>query len=339
MYQGSGICKEASASFARFDAQACSFGLYDSIISRSTLIPAEFQTIEEARDALENIIADINRVSNRRGEVYRAALSSTISSKCFAQLNEIEILLHKWSLAVEKLSSLCKNDAAFQVLKAQHIAATVKTSVLSYYDELAYDAFTGKFNELLDISESIILNAMKARPTLEFSIDLGVIQPLWFTACKCRHPVLRRKAIYLLNRSGIEGLWDGCVMAAAATWVVDYEERGIADDSFIPEERRLREIGLVSLDMVSRKVSPVSSTRALDETLNYVGATVCWGEKIIVEAEYPRSVEQDSSSGFLMSLIDQWRARRLSNISFGFPCSSFLRRYARSRICIRLYFG
>jgi hypothetical protein len=229
---------EISAAFSRFDAQACSFGLYASTISRMAAFSAAFQTVEEARDALENIITYLNGLSIRRGEVH-SAVSSTIS----AQLSEVEIRLQRWSLALQNSSSLYTNDAAVQVLKVQHLAATVKTSALFYFDELAFDAFTAKFKEILDLADDIILTAMKARAALEFSIDLGIIQTLWFTACKCRHPVLRRKAIYLLNRSGTEGLWDGCVMAATATWVVDFEERGILDDLFIPEERRLREVG------------------------------------------------------------------------------------------------
>jgi hypothetical protein len=316
LWQGSDICKEISAAFSRFDAQASSFGLYDSIIARTTLVPAAFQTAAEARDTLENIITYINRSSNRRDESHRPLPYSAVPSTISAQLSEVEILLHKWSLAIENSTCVSRKDAAFQVLKVQHIAATIKTSALFYYHELAYDAFTAKFDEILSIAEPIILTTMKSRAALEFSIDLGVIQPLWFTACKCRHPVLRRKAIYLLNRSGIEGLWDGCVMAAAATWALEFEERGIVDDQFIPEERRLREIGLISMDMTRRKVSAVSTTRALDGNLDYVGATVCWGEIIVVDCEYPNSAGQSSRSGFWDSLVEQWRRRKSSEIPF-----------------------
>lgn len=317
----------------RFDAQACSFGLYESIISRTAAVPAIFLTLEEARDALENVITYLNGLTMRRGDFHPTLPRSTVSSTICAQLSEVEILLQKWSLALANSTALYTNEAAFQVLKVQHLAATIKTTALFYFDELAYDAFTAKFKEILDMAENIILTAMKARAALEFSIDLAIIQPLWFTACKCRHPVLRRKAIYLLNRSGTEGLWDGCVMAAAATWVVDFEERGLVDDLFIAE-RRLREIGLISLDMINRKVSAVSTTRALDGTLKYVGATVCWSDEIVVECEYPNSVGQSSNPGFWNSLIDQWRARRSSNVLFA-SCLQFFRVYANQ---LWLYF-
>jgi hypothetical protein len=139
-------------------------------------------------------------------------------------LIEIENLLKKWSLALENtLPSLGMGCTAVQVLKIQHLATTIKASALFYRDELAYDAFTTNFREIINLAQSIIETTMKTGGDLTFSFDLGIILPLYFTACKCRDPVLRRKAISLLNRSGIEGLWDGGAMAAVATWAMKYE--------------------------------------------------------------------------------------------------------------------
>ena len=246
---------------------------------------------------------------------YRTLPYSTIPSTVSAQLTEIENLFKDWALSLRNSPSLLKtNIIAVKVLKAQHLAATVRASALFYRDELAYDAFTGEFKEIIDLAQYVIETTMKNKQGLEFSFDLGVVLPLYLTACKCRHPVLRRKAISMLNRSGTEGLWDGGAMAAAATWAMNYEE-GVeileGCNQFVPEERRLREIG-IAMDRNSKQVSPVSITRSADGVLNYVGATVCWGEKITIVAEYPTTEVKDRRLEFW---IIRWRARK-SNFAY-----------------------
>jgi len=257
--------------------------------------------MEEARDMLEAIIAYMERLAKLSGRSCRTLPYSALPSSVSAELTKVETLFENCLSSLENSPSLSDTRGlAFKLLKVQHLAATIRASTLFYRDELAYDAFTVQFKEIIDIAQSIITIVTGNGQVLGFAFDLGIVQPLWFTACKCRHPVLRRKAIFLLKRSGIEGLWDGSAIAAVATWAMGYEERGgvgEGDELFVPEERRLRGIGIV-MDRMNRKVRPASVIRVGDGSLEYVGATVRWGEEIVVLSEYPNKGLQDDGLSF-----------------------------------------
>lgn len=62
--------------------------------------------------------------------------------------------------------------------------------------------------------------------TIRFTLDGCVLGPLFFVAMRCRHKILRRKAISLLRLSRrLEGLWDSHFLAQVAEKVMEIEER------------------------------------------------------------------------------------------------------------------
>lgn len=63
--------------------------------------------------------------------------------------------------------------------------------------------------------------------TSNFSFETHIIPPLYYVATKCRHPLIRRSALQLLNRSPSrrENLWRASVMGALAGHIVSVEER------------------------------------------------------------------------------------------------------------------
>jgi hypothetical protein len=68
-----------------------------------------------------------------------------------------------------------------------------------------------------------VFYACHIRPT--FSMDLGIVAPLFVVATKCRVPTLRRQAIELLRGcSRREGMWDSELTARIAHWVMTLEE-------------------------------------------------------------------------------------------------------------------
>ena len=65
-----------------------------------------------------------------------------------------------------------------------------------------------------------------------FTLDIGLIGPLYDIACRCRDPLLRRRAIHLLRISGRqEGIWDSALGARVAERIVAIEEHGLGVDS------------------------------------------------------------------------------------------------------------
>jgi hypothetical protein len=83
------------------------------------------------------------------------------------------------------------------------------------------------------------------------------VPALCLTAWKSRGGVLRRRAIGLLDRAGVEGVWNGRVIAAVGRRVVELEEQGMGGDGdgegFEGKEIRLRNVVSVpEVDMVGR---------------------------------------------------------------------------------------
>lgn len=214
-------------------------------------------------------------------------------------------------MALEDSASVLETkSAAFHVLKAQHLTAIIRMSTFFYRDELANDAFSTQFKDINYHCQSAIEISIKEltnRAGLGFSFDLGIIWPLYTVACKCRHPALRRRAIALLPRSNVEGLWDGKAMAAIAQWAMKCEEgnEGEDGDQFIPEERRLRRIAHLT-DKNNKTAQPVSCTRSPDGKLHYVGATVQWGKEIDITSK--RRNPATGVEGGLEFWINNWRS-------------------------------
>jgi len=97
------------------------------------------------------------------------------------------------------------------------------------YHQMVWDPFLSTFEKITMLAESVISNP--AFTTTAFQIDMGVIPPLFHVASTCRHPVVRRKAIALLERvpSLQEGIWNAGMTARVARVVMEMEEYGIAE--------------------------------------------------------------------------------------------------------------
>jgi hypothetical protein len=81
-----------------------------------------------------------------------------------------------------------------------------------------------------------------------FSIDLGIIAPLYILVSRCRDPAIRRRGLQLLascNRR--EGIWDSTLTARVAERIIAIEEEGATSHpvlyaSQIPEYSRVRDL-------------------------------------------------------------------------------------------------
>jgi hypothetical protein len=97
-----------------------------------------------------------------------------------------------------------------------------------------------------------------------FTMDLGIVHPLFFVACKCRDWSLRRRAVAQLKRAGKEGVWEGPIMAVLARRIIELEEEGLSRGDVVPDENRFHEIRK-NVDYDGRQVL-FEATKALDPT-------------------------------------------------------------------------
>jgi len=279
---------------------------YKTKISTIPVVPPRFKTVSDAREVLNSIVAFMYRLFKPipGGERYRTLPYKPLPPPIHKQVDHVQTLLKQWSSTFDSLlhnitpkSSL--DVTSIKVLRVQHLTITIHISTLFYRDQLAFDAFTSDFAQVIKLSTSVVETLPvnnNGSPVISF--DVGIVQPLYFTACRCRHTILRHKAISLLMRSGIEGIYNGTAMAAAASWAARYEEDG--EEAFVGEDRRLREVG-TAMNRFSKRMRLVGLVRDGEGVVKYIAGTVGWGDDA---GEMGFDIDSDEKLPFW---VEQWR--------------------------------
>ena len=111
-------------------------------------------------------------------------------------------------------------------LTAQCSACLVYVSALLDAYETTYDRYGAGFRAIVDGAETVIShsNTEKHNGLIDISLDLGVAQPLYFTAIKHRDFHNRQRALGLLEQAGRDGPCDGKKYAILARRAMDIEE-------------------------------------------------------------------------------------------------------------------
>lgn len=92
--------------------------------------------------------------------------------------------------------------------------------------EMGYDKHMEHFAEIiLHAERALTLSAQNMIDEQPYSkIGVGVVPRLYFTVMKCRDPVLRRKALQLLEKAPSEGLWVDVLIARVVQNAIALEE-------------------------------------------------------------------------------------------------------------------
>ncbi|ROV90483.1 hypothetical protein VMCG_09811 [Cytospora schulzeri] len=98
------------------------------------------------------------------------------------------------------------------------------------YNELSWDNCLGHFERIITLSVLILQSQIQTNPLTLSAVSLdepGIIMPLWLTVSRCRHPILRRRALGLLRSARRqEGMWMSTSSAVVAEILVAVEEEG-----------------------------------------------------------------------------------------------------------------
>ncbi|KAI9808183.1 MAG: hypothetical protein M1825_004640 [Sarcosagium campestre] len=257
--------------FTRLDTQALQLvGFRDKTISQSfqcrkstfaSRIPEAFSSIEEARNSLDYHW-------NQGLHMFRLHEPNGLFSASDKEILEIVRLtskdtLDKWSRALEGYVHRAgpelqnpKAQRAIQLLKMHERTLQVDLSIdvaSKAANETHYDLFTPELDEVLSLAEAVIEKSIEpvdryssTRQTASFTLDAGIISPLFVIAGTCRDPRIRRKAIRLMRSSPRkEGVWDGMLAARVAERIVSLEEGGLGQVCScrdVPEWARLSDV-------------------------------------------------------------------------------------------------
>lgn len=112
-----------------------------------------------------------------------------------------------------------------------------------------------KFHKVVALCKSIVAAENLAKSP-QFSIDLGIICPLYFTVLNCRDPNIRHQALELLATPRREGMWDSQVAIYILNQILAQEE-GITDSSSEKSDISTPQPPVIAVGMPSRSLREV----------------------------------------------------------------------------------
>ena len=120
--------------------------------------------------------------------------------------------------------------------------------------ECYWDQFLPEFRAIVSLAQTLF-RILARNPTLSqkggFSLDIGIVPPLYIVCKFCRDSKLRREAIALIDLCPRrEGVWDSGMVTKVSTFLMEVEEEGMVD-GYIPEYARAR-IEKVVVDVMKK---------------------------------------------------------------------------------------
>lgn len=197
--------------------------------------PAEFKTFSEARNNLYHMLDEGLRFTvEAKPAIYSPESTMEYLHELKATQQRHLSNLNQWHTAFTILSITMPPDPAWgtqqKLLRVYYHAATIWISTCLQADEVAYDDHLPAFAAIISLAASILDSQASQPQPRAFTFETELIAPVYWTATKCRHPMLRRSAIQLLLREEMrerkENLWYGREVIAIALRVVELEEGG-----------------------------------------------------------------------------------------------------------------
>lgn len=178
-----------------------------------------------------------------------------------------------------------KECLAVSALRIHFLVMVISLRNLGSQKEASWDVEVEGFREIVGLSEDCLFPpSVEGKGKLasgEYVFDLQTVMPLDLTAKKCRHPLVRRKAIRLLrSRPRREGFWDSVVAAEVCEWVVGIEEEGVG----AAFEEEGGSVGVEFEKFVEGKGVGFVGQKGLGEEM------VTWGMRMVSEERRARGV-------------------------------------------------
>ncbi|KAN0110587.1 hypothetical protein V8E51_006974 [Hyaloscypha variabilis] len=253
----------------RLDLQAMSFGdsrepyphhLNPSPLNIHTAAPPSFDNLDTATSFLIDTFRSM----------FRLASTSEPNPISQTSLDAFNTVLSNWATSFDHLLSISKiaeqSPNSIILIKMYHTLLTILVSVRVYGIESRHDTQLHHYRSLIALGTTLLSNEEAHHASVAddsiFSFEPGVIFTLFFTAIKCRHPMVRRQAVELLARSRHrEGAWESIAAANVAAFVIGVEEEGLTDvdtagagPEVVQEENRVHMVNIY----------PVVDERAVD---------------------------------------------------------------------------
>lgn len=267
--------------FARYDIQACTFikPNTERVKISLDLVPPTSFTLSEVRTHLDNLLISVYQLAKSDLAMYRYWPAESVPFEWRIRRDEGVQTFETWLAALEdyfRTAEARLSDADLKALLGMRMQVkvaiiTLKTCIDSG-PEATFDAFQADFEDVVGRIEHMTtkLQLPEAKPldneSTGFTMELGIIHPLFFVALKCRDPAIRRRAIVQLKKAGREGVWEGPIVAVMAEKLMEMEEVEVDFEAgeTVPEHQRFHEVKK-NVDYEGGKVL-IDAMRARDAT-------------------------------------------------------------------------
>ncbi|KAJ5145690.1 uncharacterized protein N7515_000254 [Penicillium bovifimosum] len=205
-------------------------------------------TIPSSYSSLDNARKDYDRAMNY---VFSFLERDQPADSQSPQQTPITVL-RQWKAALDHSDFSAEppmiEECTHKLLELYYHVSTVIIETYGAESESVFDSFTERFQVIVDLAESItkIWKIQSQDFNILFSFDLGITPPMFFVASRCRHGLIRRKAVDLMLHSPFyHGAWQDRYSGLCAQRMIEIEEENIGagvDDINVEESRRIRKI-------------------------------------------------------------------------------------------------
>lgn len=218
-------------------------------------IPPHMDSLDQASSLLFSLIR--HAMQNEQRRLCRSVQARQLGDEVRA---EVASKLEQWNRALNiflehhALSLSAKETRTVIVLELWSETAYIMNAAHDRASEMQFDAFEQRFRRVVRLAEALLepgcLRGGDARSTSTaaaaaagiptFSVETGVIPPLFYCSYKCRHWSIRREALALLRRwQRQEGIWQTRGAAVILDRLIAIESEGLAPGETVPESARI----------------------------------------------------------------------------------------------------
>lgn len=190
-----------------------------------------FSSLQDARSTLYILMYQSHALI-RRAVVLRSQDPDAINDLTPRQALLLTMLTEWHSVfSTFRLTSptLSTTTASSTLLMYHTVTYIWLATCLSPY-QTTFDSHNSRFAQIIHHAEIALgINVDDAQQQAPFTMEMGVIQPLYFVATKCRHPLIRRKALALLRTEAPkkESMWNSHPTADFVEKIIEMEEAGL----------------------------------------------------------------------------------------------------------------
>jgi len=197
-----------------------------------SISPPRFSSLHEAWIVLNHSWHSLEHFLHR-GEMFVEGNTEEDHFRFMYQRNILRKTFSDWSIAFievkEKLRSQSKfseqEERGAALLELHHIIAAQIIDAMKAPGDMVWDQYIEGFLQVIELSAIVVGQNQGKAPI--FSLDMGIVPPLFHTLRRCRDARVRLRAVKLLeDYPRLEGLWDGALVARAGRRIDEIERQG-----------------------------------------------------------------------------------------------------------------